>query len=420
MGTWTKQMGFPLIRVLASRQEGNNRVIELSQEKFSTNPLKKYEGYQWMIPLTFCSSSNPTKVIHSTLMDNKNMTIVIPNVKENEWVKLNPGTVGFYRVQYPPEMLEQFLPGIQQKLLPPVDRLGLLDDLFALVQSGQSSTTNVLKLLEAFRNEDNYTVWSSISNVMSKLNLLLQYTDYHEQFKSYGRQLFGLIEEKLGWEAKANESHLDTMLRSLVLARMTSFSHEKTIEEAKKRLQLHLSGEKPIIADLRTVVYRGVLSVGDENTFNSIIKLYRESDMLEEQDRIGRSLGAIKKPELLKKVLEFSISDDVRSQDSVFIIISAGMSKTGREIAWQFFKENKETFRERYPGGGLISRLVKYVTENFVTEEMAAEVQQFFVENTFPGTERTVQQSIESIRLNAAWLKRDEHSLRDHLQSVVQ
>jgi puromycin-sensitive aminopeptidase len=353
-------------------------------------------------------------------MDNKNMTIVIPNVKENEWVKLNPGTVGFYRVQYPPEMLEQFLPGIQQKLLPPVDRLGLLDDLFALVQSGQSSTTNVLKLLEAFRNEDNYTVWSSISNVMSKLNLLLQYTDYHEQFKSYGRQLFGLIEEKLGWEAKANESHLDTMLRSLVLARMTSFSHEKTIEEAKKRLQLHLSGEKPIIADLRTVVYRGVLSVGDENTFNSIIKLYRESDMLEEQDRIGRSLGAIKKPELLKKVLEFSISDDVRSQDSVFIIISAGMSKTGREIAWQFFKDNKETFRERYPGGGLISRLVKYVTENFVTEEMAAEVQQFFVENTFPGTERTVQQSIESIRLNAAWLKRDEHSLRDHLQSVVQ
>lgn len=71
--------------------------------------------------------------------------------------------------------------------------------------------------------------------------------------------------------------------------------------------------------------------------------------MLEEKDRIGRSLGAIKDPELLKKVLNFSISDDVRSGDSVFIIISVGMSKTGREVAWQFFKENKELFRERYP-----------------------------------------------------------------------
>jgi len=406
--------------VLSSRQDGNNRVIELSQEKFSTNPSKKYEGYQWMIPLTFCSASNPSGVVHTTLMDNKTMTVVIPNVAPTDWVKLNPGSVGFFRVQYSPEMLEQFLPSIQQKVLPPVDRLGLLDDLFALVQSGQASTASVLKLLEAFKDEDNYTVWHSISNVMSKLNLLLQYTDYHQQFKSYGMQLFGLIEEKLGWEAKSNESHLNTMLRSLVLARMTSFGHEKTVEEAKKRLQLHLSGEKPIIADLRTVVYRGVLSVGDENTFNSIIKLYRESDMLEEQDRIGRSLGAIKNPEMLRKVLDFSISDDVRSQDSVFIIISVGMSKTGREIAWQFFKDNKDFFKERYPGGGLISRLVKYVTEDFVTEEMAAEVEKFFTENSFAGTERTVQQSIESIRLNAAWLQRDEHSLREHLQSVVQ
>lgn len=71
--------------------------------------------------------------------------------------------------------------------------------------------------------------------------------------------------------------------------------------------------------------------------------------MLEEKDRIGRSLGATKDEELLQKVLEFSIGDDVRSQDSVFIIIVVGMSKTGREIAWKFFQQNKELFRERYP-----------------------------------------------------------------------
>lgn len=71
--------------------------------------------------------------------------------------------------------------------------------------------------------------------------------------------------------------------------------------------------------------------------------------MLEEKDRIGRSLGAIKDPKLLKEVLKFSISDDVRSQDSVFIIIAVGLSKVGREVAWNFFKENKDLFKERYP-----------------------------------------------------------------------
>jgi puromycin-sensitive aminopeptidase len=57
--------------------------------------------------------------------------------------QLNSGTVGFYRVHYPSEILAQFLPAIESKQLPPLDRLGLVDDIFALVQSGQASTVDV-------------------------------------------------------------------------------------------------------------------------------------------------------------------------------------------------------------------------------------------------------------------------------------
>lgn len=71
--------------------------------------------------------------------------------------------------------------------------------------------------------------------------------------------------------------------------------------------------------------------------------------MLEEQDRIGRSLGLAKNLNVLKKVLEFAISEDVRSQDTVFIMISVGMNKVGRPLAWNFFKENKKFLGERYP-----------------------------------------------------------------------
>jgi hypothetical protein len=77
--------------------------------------------------------------------------------------------------------------------------------------------------------------------------------------------------------------------------------------------------------------------------------MYRESDLSEEKDRIASSLGASKDPKILKKALEFSISDDVRSQDCESIITSVGMGKDGMELAWTFFKENKQLFRERYP-----------------------------------------------------------------------
>ena len=47
--------------------------------------------------------------------------------------KVNGGTVGFYRVMYPGDMVAQLLPAIQDLSLTPKDRLGLQSDLFALV-----------------------------------------------------------------------------------------------------------------------------------------------------------------------------------------------------------------------------------------------------------------------------------------------
>lgn len=68
-----------------------------------------------------------------------------------------------------------------------------------------------------------------------------------------------------------------------------------------------------------------------------------------------------------------------------------------------------------FQGGFLLARLVKFTTENFASEDKAQEVEEFFGKHKFPGTERTVQQSLETIRLNEAWLKRDESSIRAFL-----
>jgi hypothetical protein len=52
---------------------------------------------------------------------------------------------------------------------------------------------------------------------MGKLNLLFAYTDFHDQFKAFGRHLFSAIEEKLGWEAKPSESMADEKLAKKIV-----------------------------------------------------------------------------------------------------------------------------------------------------------------------------------------------------------
>ncbi len=64
-----------------------------------------------------------------------------------------------------------------------------------------------------------------------------------------------------------------------------------------------------------------------------------------------------------------------------------------------------------------MARLIKYLTENFASEEKALEIEKFFKDHELPGTERTVSQSVESIRLNAAWLSRDLDTITGYLKA---
>lgn len=171
-------------------------------------------------------------------------------------------------------------------------------------------------------------------------------------------------------------------------------------------------------------------------TVKRIQQVYRESDLQEEKNRVACSLGNVQSDALIQRVLEFSLSvssdniictiiyiddslqDEVRSQDTVFVIGNVAFNPVGRQAAWQFFQDKQQTFIDRYGAGYLICRLIKLVTENFTTEEQAAQVEKFFVDNKFPGSERSVQQSVETIRLNAAILKRDAQEVKIYLDSL--
>ncbi|CAH1158836.1 unnamed protein product [Phyllotreta striolata] len=417
MSTWTKQKGFPVVRV-ALKSQGTTNTLTLTQSKFTADGSKPTdEDYLWMIPISVSTSKNPSKEVVSTVLTTRTGEIVVPDISPKDWIKLNPGTIGFYRTQYSPEMLEKLVPAIRDRSLAPLDRLGLLDDLFAMVKAGHTSTVEVLKILQAFEDEPDYNVWCSINNILGRLGQLLGQTEYKDSYDKYQKKLLSKVYKKLGWTQKPGETHLDTLLRGLVLGRLAWLDEDHSIGEARTRFASHISGSDVLPADLRSACYKTVLRAGGQDEYDTLLKLYRSSDLHEEKDRISRALGAAKDQELLKKVLDFAMSDEVRSQDTVFVIASVGLSSSGREVAWQYFKDNWAVIKERY-SGYLLTRLVKYLTENFTTEERAKEVEAFFEEHKPPGTERTVQQSIETIRLNTNWLKRDSAAIKEYLKSV--
>jgi len=94
MDTFTKQIGYPVVRVEKGEQVGTTRVFTLKQEKFWADQRwygEKQTNQTWLIPLTFCKESDPDGVAHSTLFDgseSQEIKVTVPNVKADEWVKV--------------------------------------------------------------------------------------------------------------------------------------------------------------------------------------------------------------------------------------------------------------------------------------------------------------------------------------------
>lgn len=189
-----------------------------------------------------------------------------------------------------------------------------------------------------------------------------------------------------------------------------------TLKEAKVRFEAHVAKKTTIPADLRGSVYKAMLKLDCDDAFNTIMKMYRDCDLNDERERILGSLGYTKDPEKLKEVLRFSMSDEVKQQNSIYGIISATNQYQGRLLAWEFVKENFAVFVQRYSSGFLLPKVMKHTLENFVTEAKAKEIEEFFRLNPIPGIDRTVQQSVENIRANALCLERNIDNITSFFQ----
>ncbi len=414
MKNWTSKPGYPLIQV----SEKANK-LQLTQSRFYSSIISKQKSKDktlWQVPVKVERDSNFAKATsdkkgkgESLLLNSKQTTI---NVVQTQWVKVNPGESGFFRTAYSSKQLSELRKPIEQKKLAPIDRLGIVRDAFALSEAGQLSTVEALKLIKSFAREDDYTVWVELASGLDTLNSMLFGTRSYENFKLLNQSVFKDIGQKVGWEKKKSESHTHSLLRSLVLHHLGYYGHKETVLKAKKQFK---NGK--IHADLRGAVYSLVAGNGDKVEFEKLKAMYIKETLHEEKNRLGRALGAFRKPAILQKSLAFSLSNNVRPQDSPSIIVSAWVNPYGREVAWKFVKKNWKKLLERYgEGGHMLPRLIK-VASFFNTVNQLNDFKKFFKKNPAPGAARAITQVVEKIESNIAWAKKDLKNVEEWLRN---
>ncbi|KAI5385389.1 AP-1 complex subunit mu-1-like [Lathyrus oleraceus] len=245
MTTWTKQQGYPVISVKV-----NNQNLEFDQSQFLSSGAQG-EG-QWIVPITLC--------------------------------------FGSYDICN------------REKILSPSDRFGILDDTYALCNARKESLTSLLNLMAAYREEDDYTVLSNLISISSKVQNIAAdaVPDLLDYFKQFSINVLQYSAERLGWDPKPGETHDDALLRGEILTSLAEFGHDLTLDEASRRFQAFLENRNtPLLPpDIRRAVYVAVMkraTKSNRSGYESLLKLYRETDLSQEKTRIlGNEISSVK------------------------------------------------------------------------------------------------------------------------------
>jgi len=415
MGKWTSDMGYP---VLSVQRDGDR--LQVAQRRFlisggTTDPTT------WQLQLNLRSDVDGAGEMRSVLMpgvSEQTVDLAALGCGSAGWLKLNADLTGFYRVHYSEAMAEALLSPVRSKALPPLDRLNVQADAFALAKAGISSTVTALRLASAYVDEDDFTVWSDLAAHLREVAQVWDTKEDAEAMCAFLRSVFSPVAARLGWDAKEGESDRTQLLRAVMVASAGLLGDQTVIAEAKTRFAKLIAGDASAVSvDLRFPVYRLVVEHGGVTEYEQVLNIFESSDMHEEKLRALRALGYTCDPELIQRTLDLGLdADKVRTQDVFYVYAGLGANPKSREATWKYVRENFATFQKRFSAGmALLPRIIASATQYFVTEEKAVEVEQFFAEHPVEEAARSIKQTLETIRIQHQWLERDSKAVSEFL-----
>ena len=430
MSVWTGKAGYPILTI--SERNGG---LDIEQTRFFSSPLSQTSTKDktiWPVPVCFQrgpgDASHPTDLVDAipqnasrpndlrdvilqnqkVMIDKKRMHV--PQVGHASWIKLNAGETGVFRTSYSPALRALLREAVIRKELAVVDRLGLVRDMFDLAYAGHVSAVDALVFASAYKYETNYAIWKELASGITRVGALIDEESCMPLFEKYACEIFRPMIKKVGWKKKKGDTHMDTLLRSLVLVHAGRYGDQDTVAHAQKMFSRVAKNKNSIPADLRSVVYNIVAWHGGSSEYRMLTLMHHKATLHEEKNRIAGALGRFADKKLLKETLELAFSPEVRSQDAATFIASVLANPNGRALGWQFTKKMWPFILKRYGSQKDLSYFVSPLGAH-VTTRVADDIEQFFKKNPAPGAERTVLQTLERIRAKALWVSRDKKKL---------
>jgi puromycin-sensitive aminopeptidase len=404
MNSWIFRPGYPLVIV---EPEGGG--IRLSQRRFTYLPMDGAAGERWQVPVRLRASVKRGFVDKPVLLGAEDVTVALP--ASPDWVVVNAGGHGFYRVQYAPAMLRK-LTGALKKLAP-IERFNLVSDAFALAQAGMMTTADYLDLTARFAEETDRNVWTALVGSLGYVNRLIEEGSRPHLEALVRQRLEGAV-ERLGWEPQPGEDELERQMRGDLLRALGTLGNDPAAQARARGLYArYREDESTVDANVLPALIAIVAAGGGEAEYEEFLQRFKGARTPQEEQRYLYALAGFRQPELLRRTLEKTTNGEVRSQDAPFLARTLLMGVHSRGLAWEYLKANWEAMARQYPGSAY-RRMYEGVT-GLVSPEWEQDVKAFFETNRIVLGGKTLEQYLEQLRIAVRLQEREAAALAGYL-----
>ena len=356
---WTEAPGFPLVGVTAHCDAQGSRTISLSQQRFLEHAAAAATPSHWRVPLVIRSGVAGQTQSVLLLTDEQSA----PAGHCQEPLTVNAGGVGYFRVQYDAATLATNTKSFEG--IPDGDRVALLDDQWAIVESGAAPLASYLGLAQAMGKNTDARAWDQITGALGVIEYDERGTPGHDAFAAYARSLIRPLFDRLGWDSKAGELPPIQSLRRSVIESLGTWGDPAVIAEAQRRFGLFLHDRKAIAPDDQDAILSIVGLYADAKTYDQLHTLIKQTKDVAELRRFCLAIANVRDPKLARDAAQIALSNELPPQE---ISLRTAMIRTLRDehpqLAWSIFTANEKQLMS--PRGNLEPLfLAQYVPQTF-------------------------------------------------------
>jgi aminopeptidase N len=401
MDTWIFQAGYPLIQVKKDHQS-----IVLSQRIFRYLKEDSQLQPKWHVPILLRARTKTGMIDKIILLTDRELRV---EGGEYEWVVVNAGGHGFYRVQYSPELMTALQQGLRSHLLP-VERFSLINDTWATTLAGLTPLTDYLGLLDLLRDETDLNVWTTVIGSAHHLHRILEEAQnrfFAERFRAI---LLPAI-ERLSWSARSGEIELDSQLRGDLIAALGTLGEDKDCQERTRRLYAQFEQDAGSVdRNLIPALLAIVAHTGAEADYEQFYSRFKNAQTPQEEQRYLFALANFRRPNLIERTLQLTVNGEVRTQNAPYLMRNLLLNRAARDSAWLFLKAHWEDMVRQYPDNS-IPRMCEGLI-GLVTPDLEADVRNFFASHPVKQGAKQMEQHLERLRIAAACKQRWASLLR--------